>query len=164
MRKRVTTPAVSRRFVDFLKFRGCVNALVSSVPPSSSSMASLSDLILAAVPYRLPVHLYSYVPGVSPLSTDTSVTVALVSYLAAIFGIQAYMKDKEPRKLTALFQAHNIFLTTGSGLLLVLMLEEIVPIIWNRGIHAALCHADSWTPVRIQLLPTRSFLPPHLGP
>ncbi|RXW22944.1 hypothetical protein EST38_g2919 [Candolleomyces aberdarensis] len=109
-------------------------------------MASLSDLILAAVPYRLPVHFYSYVPGVSPLSTDTSVTVALVSYLAAIFGIQAYMKDKEPRKLTALFQAHNIFLTTGSGLLLVLMLEEIVPIIWNRGIHAALCHADSWTP------------------
>ncbi|KAF5314067.1 hypothetical protein D9611_006810 [Ephemerocybe angulata] len=109
-------------------------------------MAPLADLILATVPYRLPLHLYTYVPGTSPLSTDTVVGVALVSYLATIFGIQALMKNQQPRKLTALFQIHNVILSSGSLLLLALMLEEIVPIMYKQGLHAALCDASSWTP------------------
>lgn len=112
-------------------------------------MARLADLILAAVPYRLPTHLYSYVPGVSPMSTDKSVAIALVSYLATIFGIQAIQRNRQPAKLTTLFQAHNVFLSSGSALLLVLMLEEIIPIWYQRGLHGALCDAEAWTPVWI---------------
>ncbi|TEB35044.1 elongase of fatty acids [Coprinellus micaceus] len=109
-------------------------------------MAPLADLILAVVPYRLPVHLYTYVPGVSPLSTDKTVLTALGSYLAIIFGIQAFQKNRQPLKLTTLFQAHNVILSSGSALLLALMLEEILPIGYQRGLHGVLCDAEAWTP------------------
>jgi hypothetical protein len=112
-------------------------------------MAPLADLILAVVPYRLPVHLYTYVPGVSPLSTDKTVLTALASYLAIIFGIQAFQKNRQPLKLTTLFQAHNVILSSGSALLLALMLEEILPIGYQRGLHGVLCDAEAWTPVRL---------------
>ncbi|KAH9486934.1 Putative elongation of fatty acids protein 1 [Psilocybe cubensis] len=109
-------------------------------------MASLAGFLLDIIPYRLPVHLYSYVEGTTPLSTTKTVTTTLISYLVIIFGIQALMKDKKPLKLTTLFQIHNVLLSSGSLLLLVLMLEEIVPNIWNNGIHHALCASESWTP------------------
>jgi len=121
-------------------------------------MANLADLILAAVPYRLPLHLQTYVPGVTPLSTDETVVAALVGYLVVIFGIQALMKNQSAYKLTTLFQVHNIFLTIGSGLLLVLMLEEILPVVWYKGFHAAICHESSWSPVRLFHSPYRPLL------
>ncbi|KAJ7597038.1 GNS1/SUR4 membrane protein [Mycena floridula] len=108
-------------------------------------MAPLADFLLRYVPISLPRHLYSYVPGQTPLSTTPSVVAALISYLVIIFGVQAYMKDKEPQKLNTLFQAHNVFLSSGSLLLLVLMLEEIVPIGWKNGIFSAMCDEQSWT-------------------
>lgn len=112
-------------------------------------MAPLADLLLANIPYRLPTHLYTYVVGTTPLSTDKAVLSALVTYLVTIFSIQAFMKNRQPFKLTGLFQIHNVFLSSGSALLLVLMLEEILPIWWKHGLHNALCAEDSWTPVSI---------------
>lgn len=110
-------------------------------------MAPLADFILEHIPYRLPQYLTSYVEGVSPLSTNLSVAGALASYLAVIFGIKAVMKNQKAQKLTALFQTHNVVLSSGSLLLLVLMLEEILPIMWKTGLHNALCAEESWTPV-----------------
>ncbi|KAJ3515400.1 hypothetical protein NLJ89_g1776 [Agrocybe chaxingu] len=109
-------------------------------------MASLSGFLLDKIPYRLPPHLYSYVKGVTPLSTDISVLSSLSAYLVIIFSIRFFMKNRPAHKLTALFQAHNVILSSGSLLLLLLMLEEIVPIIWNHGLHYAMCHEAAWTP------------------
>ncbi|PPQ64265.1 hypothetical protein CVT24_008403 [Panaeolus cyanescens] len=109
-------------------------------------MASLADFLLSLTEYRLPTHLQSWVTGESPLSTDQVVISALVTYLVVIFSIQWFMKDKQPLKLTALFQIHNVILSSGSALLLALMLEEIVPKIWNNGLYSALCSEKSWTP------------------
>ncbi|KAH6917383.1 fatty acid elongase [Coprinopsis sp. MPI-PUGE-AT-0042] len=109
-------------------------------------MAPLADLILASVPYRLPYQLHNYVQGSTPMSTDKTVVAGIASYLAIIFGIQAVMKNQQPLKLTFLFQIHNVILSSGSLLLLALMLEEILPIAWKHGIHYALCDANSWTP------------------
>jgi len=55
------------------------------------------------------------------------------------------MKNREAQKLTVLFQAHNIFLSAGSLVLLVLMLEEMIPILWKRGLFSAMCADKSWT-------------------
>ena len=112
-------------------------------------MAPLADFLLAQLPFRLPDHYTSYVQGNTPLSTTPAVLSSLVSYLAIIFGIQAYMTNKQPQRLTVLFQAHNVFLSSGSFVLLVLMLEEIVPIIWTRGIFYAVCADEAWTPVSV---------------
>jgi fatty acid elongase 3 len=111
-------------------------------------MAPLADLLLAHVPFPpLPHYLTSYVPGETPLSTTPAVVAALVSYLAVIFGVQAVMKDYSAQKLTSLFRAHNMFLSAGSLILMVLMIEEIAPIALENGLYFAMCNAKAWTSV-----------------
>ncbi|KAK7064231.1 GTPase activating protein [Favolaschia claudopus] len=107
---------------------------------------SLADLLLAYVPFTLPRQLYSFVEGQTPLSTTPVVLASIVFYLAFIFSIQAAMKSYPPRRLTILFQAHNIFLSGGSLLLLALLSEEVIPIIWDTGLFNSICAEASWTP------------------
>jgi fatty acid elongase 3 len=111
-------------------------------------MAPLADFLLEYVPLpHIPPYLTTFTPGKSPLSTFSEVVVALITYLVAIYGIRAYMTNLRPHNFTTLFQAHNIILSTGSLLLLVLMLEEIVPIWWKNGIFYAICDTAAWTDV-----------------
>jgi fatty acid elongase 3 len=111
-------------------------------------MAPLADFILKYVPLpQIPYHYTHYVRGATPLSTQPVVLSMLAGYLAAIFGIREIMKTRQPQKLTFLFQVHNAILSSGSALLLVLMLEEILPIYWRHGVFYALCNAGAWTEV-----------------
>jgi hypothetical protein len=105
----------------------------------------LADILLAITPFRLPARLTTYTPGESPFSTNTSVFWAIVVYLATIFGIQEYQKNRPALKLTTLFQAHNIILTAGSGLLLLLVIESSLPIFWKHGLFYSLCDEGAWT-------------------
>jgi hypothetical protein len=116
-------------------------------------MAPLADALLTVIPkeWHLPAHLTAYYPGVTPLSTVPVVVACLIGYLGTIFGLREFMRGREPMKLTTLFQFHNVYLTAGSGLLLVLMVEEILPIWWKGGLFTAMCADDSWTSVRIPL-------------
>jgi fatty acid elongase 3 len=57
------------------------------------------------------------------------------------------MRDKQPLKLQFLFQTHNVILSSGSLLLLVLMLEEIIPIGFKLGPFGMICGEKAWTPV-----------------
>lgn len=113
-------------------------------------MAPIADALLAVFSPILPYVPESYVswkPGVTPLSTWPSVTAALVVYLSTIFGIQALLKDQQAKRLNNLFQVHNLFLTVGSGIVLVLMVEEIAPIIRKHGLFYAVCGEGAWTAV-----------------
>jgi hypothetical protein len=110
-------------------------------------MAPLADFLLSCIPFRPPRYLSSYVVGQTPLSTTPVVIATLAGYLAVIFGIQAFMTNRQPYKLTTLFQIHNVILSSGSALLLVLMLEEIYPWFFSHGVFDALCSAEVWTPV-----------------
>ncbi len=111
-------------------------------------MAPLADFILTHVPLpQIPYHLTHYVRGATPLSTQPVVIGILAGYLATIFGIREIMKTRQPQKLTFLFQLHNVILSSGSALLLMLMLEEIIPIYWRHGVFYALCNAGAWTEV-----------------
>jgi len=108
---------------------------------------SLADLILQNVPLpSIPNYLSSWHNGVTPLSTWSQVIPALALYLAIVFGIQEVMRGRQALKLNALFQIHNVYLTSGSLLLLLLMVEEIGPIIWKNGLFYGMCNANSWTP------------------
>jgi hypothetical protein len=112
-------------------------------------MAPLADFLLTYIPFRLPRHLSSYVVGETPFSTTPVVVSMLAGYLTVIFGIKFLMTNRQPYKLTTLFQMHNAILSSGSALLLALMLEEIVPRIWKHGLFHALCAEEAWTPVSI---------------
>ena len=120
---------------------------VSSCARSFLSKMSLADLIEKAVPLPLPHYITHYVVDQTPISTHKAVVTALVSYLAIIFGLQELMKTRQPLKLNALFQLHNVILTVGSGLLLACMAEEVIPILWRTGLFNAVCSTKSWTPV-----------------
>ena len=49
--------------------------------------------------------------------------------------------------MTALFQLHNIMLSSGSLILLILMVEEIVPIVFRCDLFYGICRKGTWTPV-----------------
>ena len=132
---------------DALNFNRVAAVEVSLVSFAPTTMFSIADFLLSKISYRLPVHLYTYVRGATPLSTDKSVLAALASYLVIIFSIQGFLKNRKPHQLTTLFQTHNVLLSLGSLLVLALMLEEIVPMLWKHGIHYTLCSESAWTPV-----------------
>lgn len=90
--------------------------------------------------------LTHWVPGRTPLSTDREVIVAIVTYLVVIFGGRELMKSRAPFKLQTLFQIHNVILSAGSLLLLVLMLEEIVPLYLKHGFFWSICNSRAFTP------------------
>lgn len=111
-------------------------------------MAPLADFILAYVPLpTLPRYLVSYVPGETPLSTPQEVFPALAAYLVIIFSVQAAMKNRPAMKLQIPFQIHNVFLSSGSLLLMSLILEEVVPMVFKHGVFWGLCNEGMWTNV-----------------
>ena len=113
-----------------------------------SSMFNLADFIVHNVPLpKFPPYLISYERGVTPLSTWPPVILVLAVYLLVVFGLRELRRSQPPLKLTFLFQLHNLMLSTGSGLLLILMCEEIFPIWWKYGLFRAMCNEKSWTDV-----------------
>ncbi|KAI0825120.1 elongase of fatty acids ELO [Trametes gibbosa] len=111
-------------------------------------MASLSDFLLSRLHLAslgVPYHLTHYVPGKTPFSTPLEVFPTLAAYLVIIFSVQAWMKDRSPYKLQFLFRLHNAFLSSGSLLLVLLIMEEVVPMYYKHGTFWALCHDDMWT-------------------
>ncbi len=108
-------------------------------------MAPLADFLLSLPLPKLP-HAYThYVAGQTPISSPVAVAAALVTYLAVVFGLQLLVRDHAPRKLHNISQAHNVLLSGGSALLLALILEEVLPILWKRGLYEALCGEETWT-------------------
>ncbi|OAX42967.1 GNS1/SUR4 membrane protein [Rhizopogon vinicolor AM-OR11-026] len=109
-------------------------------------MPILADFLLTVIPTDfIPKHLKSYVPGETPLSTWPVVATALASYLAIIFGTREIMKDRPPQQLNTLFRIHNAFLSAGSFILLVLMMEEVGSIWLTNTTYGTMCDESSWT-------------------
>ncbi|KAA1075803.1 hypothetical protein PGT21_027216 [Puccinia graminis f. sp. tritici] len=99
----------------------------------------------------IPSHFTQWEPPQSPLSTYSGVFAAIVTYLSIIFGGQRLMADRKPIQLKPLFMLHNILLSLGSLWLLVLMIEQVAPIVYNHGIFYSICHVNSWTPELVTL-------------
>ncbi len=117
---------------------------------STSSMAPLADFLLARLPLAslgVPYRLTHYVPGKTPLSTPQEVFPTLAAYLVIIFGIQAWRANKPPLKLQLLFRLHNAFLSSGSLLLVALILEDVVPRVYEHGVFYGFCNVQMWSDV-----------------
>ncbi|KAI8367471.1 GNS1/SUR4 family-domain-containing protein [Radiomyces spectabilis] len=92
-----------------------------------------------------PASSFSFTPGVTPLSTVNEVVASCITYFVVIFGGRYLMTQFPPFRLQALFQLHNFLLTIVSGILLVLMVEQIFPKIYHHGFLYAVCSNDAWT-------------------
>lgn len=113
------------------------------------SHSPIYDALAALIPDGVPRSLYIWDPPNTPLSTLPAASTAIVTYLAVIFGGRAIMKDRQPfgESLKIPFLVHNLALTVGSGALLAVMLEEIVPILRRGGPLYGICHEAAWTSV-----------------
>jgi len=95
---------------------------------------------------------FVFVPGVTPMSTLAATATMLVSYYVTVFTGRELMKKREPFKLNALFMVHNLILTTISGVLLVLFIEQLLPTVWRHGIFYAICDPrGGWTTPLVKL-------------
>lgn len=73
------------------------------------------------------------------------VTMTCITYFIVIFGGRFLMTNVAPFKLKLPFMIHNVLLTLVSGILLVLMVEQIFPIFYRHGLMAAICANETWT-------------------
>ncbi|CAK7894708.1 elongation of fatty acids protein 3 [[Candida] anglica] len=77
----------------------------------------------------------------------------IIVYYIVIFGGRA-LSDKlqlAPLKLNFLFQLHNLVLTVVSLGLLLLCIEQILPMLIKHGLFYAICHKDSFAPKLVTL-------------
>ncbi|GMM29741.1 fatty acid elongase [Martiniozyma asiatica (nom. inval.)] len=90
---------------------------------------------------------FDFIPDVTALANLPHAISIIFIYYIVIFGGQYIMNklDASPIKLNLLFQIHNFFLTFISGSLLLLMIEQILPIIYHNGLFAAVCAPESFT-------------------
>lgn len=77
---------------------------------------------------------WQFIQGVTPLSTIKEVVIAITCYLIIIFSLQYVMKSFKPLQLKGLFIAHNLALSAGSLILLLLIIESIGLRIWRHGL------------------------------
>lgn len=92
--------------------------------------------------------LRTFQEGKTPFSTAFQVFGVGSLYLITVLGGREIMQRFKiaPMQFKSAFLIHNIALSVGSGILLALMLEEILPIWYHNGFFAAICAESSWTP------------------
>lgn len=90
---------------------------------------------------------FQFVEGVSPMSTLSPVLKLIGLYYVVVFGGDYVFKKFKikPFVLNSLFQIHNAVLTTLSLTLLVLMAEQLIPMIKTHGLFYAICNKNAWT-------------------
>lgn len=88
---------------------------------------------------------FKFVPGKLPLSKLHEVLPTIAAYYLIIFGGRAVLRNIKPFKLNFLFQLHNLLLTTVSFTLLILMVEQLIPMISHNGLYFSICNIGAWT-------------------
>lgn len=104
-----------------------------------------------------PAENFNFVTGETPLSTFKETAIALSLYYFVIFAGRRLMRDRPAFKLNSLFLFHNLVLTIVSGFLLVLFLEQLLPMILTHPLFYCICDAGAWRKRLITLYYVRRF-------
>lgn len=88
---------------------------------------------------------FEFTVGKQPLSEPRPVLLFIAMYYVVIFGGRSLVKSCKPLKLRFISQVHNLMLTSVSFLWLILMVEQMLPIVYRHGLYFAVCNVESWT-------------------
>ncbi|CAI5756551.1 unnamed protein product [Candida verbasci] len=93
-----------------------------------------------------PANDFQFIYHKTFLANGYHAILIIISYYIVIFGGRFLINTfRLPAlKLNFLFQLHNIILTLLSLSLLLLCIEQLVPIVYNHGIYYAICHKDAF--------------------
>ena len=80
------------------------------------------------------------------VNLGTETVFVIVLYYAVILGGREIMRTRPAYKLNDLFLLHNLALTSISGALLALFIEQLAPTIWKHGVFYSICGDGGWTP------------------
>lgn len=122
--------------------------MISTDKPFIVELWPLFDKAVATVSGgRFVPSEFAFEAGATPMLTLPPVLALIALYYLVIFGGNWAWKKLglRPLVLNGLFQIHNLFLTTLSLTLLVLMVEQLIPIIANHGLFYAICDYGAWT-------------------
>ena len=131
--------------------------------PFAIELWPLFDKLYSAVAGYSPTK-FVFVPGDTSMSTLKATATMLITYYVTVFAGRELMKKRQPFKLNGLFMVHNLMLTTISGSLLALFIEQLLPTVWRNGIFYAICdHRGGWTPPLVILYYVRQLGPETIG-
>lgn len=104
-------------------------------------------VVSAATQNKFIPSQFQFIQGETPLSTLPPVMAMSVAYYMVVFGGRAIIRRLGIRAfvLNGLFQLHNLFLTSLSLTLVVLMIEQLIPIVFRKGLYYAICDIGAWT-------------------
>jgi len=77
-----------------------------------------------------------------PFSRGGIVIASLFVYLATIYLLQKFMKNRQAFKLRIPFIIHNGILSGVSLILLLLIFEQLLPILFKHGLYYSVCSPD----------------------
>ncbi|KAI9258034.1 GNS1/SUR4 family-domain-containing protein [Phascolomyces articulosus] len=88
---------------------------------------------------------FHFVEGETPFSTIPEVAVGVFTYLMVIFGGRYILREASATHPKFIFQIHNLLLTLVSLAILLLLIEQLVPQLYNHGLYWTICSYDAWT-------------------
>lgn len=102
------------------------------------------QIVIRASAWDPDTFMYHY-DSELPMAKVWHVTLAIFTYYVVIFGGRWALRNVRPIRLETLFKAHNFLLTFLSGVLLVLLVEQVLPQVLQHGIFYAICSSKMWT-------------------
>lgn len=79
------------------------------------------------------------------MSRSNQVALAIATYYFVIFAGREVMNSFTPIRINLLFKTHNLCLSVFSLVLVLLLVEQLVPIIVRHGMFYAICSVNSWS-------------------